>query len=194
MSSIEHLTAYSELCKRALRSCVNGPLLSKRDEVLHALSLLKSRAHELGAVSEELERALRVEAEERLEALAAAEARNLLLLESDAAELRRQLDGLDRCVAAAECALGETSPGIFLPAFRGLSEDCERLSQRPLVRADIRVSVEEYTAAASAAVESQAQRDISALLRILAVKDAMLAAVLTERDDLRARLHESMGN
>ena len=160
---------------------VNGPLLSKRDEVRHQLSLLKSRADELGSISDELERRLRADAEERLEALAAVEARSLLLLESDAAELRRQLEGLERCVATAESARGEAS-STFLSSFGRLSDDCERQTIKPLVRDAIRVSVDEFKEAAHAAVETQAQRDVAALLRLLFVKDAMLDALLEERD------------
>ena len=161
---------------------VNGPLLSKRDEVLHQLSLLKSRADELGSISDELERRLRADAESRLEALAAVEARSLLLLESDAAELRRQLEGLERCVATAESALGEASTSTFLSSFGRLSDDCERQTIKALVRDAIRVSADEFKEAAQAAVETQAQRDVAALIRLLSVKDAMLDALLEERD------------
>jgi hypothetical protein len=39
ITSPEHLAAYAEYCKRALSNAVNGPLLSKRDAVLHQARL-----------------------------------------------------------------------------------------------------------------------------------------------------------
>ena len=35
ITSPEHLAAYADYCKRALSNAVNGPLLGKRDAVLH---------------------------------------------------------------------------------------------------------------------------------------------------------------
>ena len=40
ITSTEHLAAYADYCKRALSNAVNGPLLSKRDALLHQVRLL----------------------------------------------------------------------------------------------------------------------------------------------------------
>jgi hypothetical protein len=43
ITSPEHLAAYADYCKRALSNAVNGPLLGKRDALLHQVCHLDTR-------------------------------------------------------------------------------------------------------------------------------------------------------
>ena len=143
------------------------------------------------ALADEVERGVRARAEDALEALAAAEARCALRLQSHAAELRRQLDALERCAEEANSACEDAAAGPldFLQRFRPLCDACERLSLKPL-RQELDVSAAEFEQDALAAVATQAERDRDVLQKLLAVKDEMIWAMVEERDELRARLAE----
>ena len=139
ITSPEHLAAYADYCKRALSNAVNGPLLGKRDAVLHQLSRVQGRTDELRAVSADVERAVRATAEDAVEQLRGVEARRQALLSAQAEELCRTLEALDGAAAAAAAACAAAEPPlVFLQRFRALTDTCERLAMKPL-REDIEV-------------------------------------------------------
>jgi len=155
---------------------------------------VQSRSDEVRALAAEVERGVRARAEDALEALAAVEERSASLLQAHAAELRRQLDSLERCAEEAGGACEEASPPLdFLQRFRPLCDACERLSLKP-VREEIEVSAAEFEQEAVAAVATQAERDREVLQKLLAIKDEMVWSLVEERDELRALLELRRGS
>lgn len=136
-----------------------------------------------------VERARRAALGDALESLRAAEARHAALLSSHADELRRGLDALQRCAEEAARACASSGPPLpFLHRFRELSDAIERLSSKPLPEgADVDVEAWEREAEAVAAPPD---RDAAVLLKLLAVKDHLIWALVEERDGLRAALAE----
>lgn len=167
----------------SLQNAVNGPLLGRRDTMVHQLARVQARLDEVAAVKATIERETRANCDEILERLRSAESFKVTLLQRDWQDLSREVDAIQGFLAEATRRGQSDSVLEFLKNHRALEEACHRIVNKPF-REVVPVTADDFEH------EARAYTDLAnrhkALTKLLSVKDQMIWQLLAERDQLRS--------
>ena len=192
----EHMHAYAANCKRTLHYQVNGPLLAKRDRLLHDLGVLRAKAVEIGNVRERYLREVENNATESKQQIEAGASIRETRVRRNADEISLQIEEIS--VFAAEIEESITQEGDdavsmeFIGRYRSMYDKCDRMAKRSFPnKAD--ADPAEFEKEAKNLTNAVAERD--ALKNLLAVKDGMIWQLVEEREKLTEEVERlRMGN
>ena len=172
----------------SLQNAVNGPLLARRDQLVHQAARMQARMDEVAAVKATIERETRANCEEILERLRSTEALKLTLL-------KRYQDDLNRDIHAVQGFVNEVTQSTqtdsmlgFLRSHQALTDACHRMVNKPLRTQTMEVSADDFEHEARA--YSDLANRYKALSKLLAVKDQMIWQLLHERNQLQVDMND----
>ena len=172
----------------SLQNAVNGPLLARRDQLVHQAARMQARMDEVAAVKATIERETRANCEEILERLRSTEALKLTLL-------KRYQDDLNRDIHAVQGFVNEVTQSTqtdsmlgFLRSHQALTDACHRMVNKPLRTQTMEVSADDFEHEARA--YSDLANRYKALSKLLALKDQMIWQLLHERNQLQVDMND----